>query len=52
MFNQEFRLSQHSTWNWKSVISIGMSDGGHKKGWERFKLTTRETKRSDETKYE
>ena len=51
MFNQEFRLSQHSTGNWKSVISIGMSDGGHKKGWAWFKLTTRETKRSDKTKY-
>ena len=30
MLNKEFRLSQHSTGNWKSVISIGMSDGGHK----------------------
>ena len=46
MFYQEFRLSQHSTGNWKFVISIGMPDGG------RFKLTTRETKRSDETKNE
>ena len=29
-----FRLSQHSTGNWKSAlfISIEMSDGGHKKG--------------------
>ena len=52
MFNQEF--SQHSTGNWKSVISIGLSDRGHKKGWAWFKLTTstRETKCSDETKYE
>ena len=30
MFNWEFHLSQHSTGNWKSVISFGMSDGGHK----------------------
>ena len=29
-----------------------MSEGGHKKGWVWFKLTTRETKRSDKTKYE
>ena len=31
-FDYEFRLSQHSTGNWKSAISIEMSDGGHKKG--------------------
>ena len=29
-----------------------MSDVGHKKGWAWFNLTTRETKRSDGTKYE
>ena len=52
MFNQDFRRSQHSTGNWKSVISIGMSEGGHEKGWAWFKLTTREKKRSDKTKYE
>ena len=32
MFNYEFSLGQHSIGNWKSVISIGMSDGGHRKG--------------------
>ena len=31
MFNQDFRRSQHSTGNWKSVISIGMSEGEHNK---------------------
>ena len=51
MFIWEFQLSQHFTEIWKYVISIGMSDGGHKKGWTSFKFTTRETKRSDETKY-
>ena len=32
MLNYEFRLGHHSTGNWKSAISIGMSDEGHKKG--------------------
>ena len=52
MFNYEVRLGQQSTGNWKFAISIGMSDGGLKKGWTWFKLITRKTKRSDETKYE
>ena len=45
MFIWEFHLIQHFTEIWKSVISIGMSDGGHKKkAWTWFKFTTCETK--------
>ena len=29
MFIWDFHLNQHFTEIWKSVISIGMSDGGH-----------------------
>ena len=83
------RSAFHRELNWKSAISIGVSDRGHKKeigegsrlktyksshkaiydhqsrerkmdklvylgakGWAWFKLTARETKRSDETIYE
>ena len=31
LFIWEFHLNQHFTEIWKYVISIGMSDGGHKK---------------------
>ena len=49
----KFRLSQHSTGNWKSVISSGMSDEGHNKVGRGVILpsSASETKRSDETQY-